>query len=150
MQRPPQGKPCLFLPVPAGSTQAAPRMTIGPPHPSLGYPAAQAFHPVPVRQVRVLPCAPFRSHLTTDTFASASGSGHHGPQRTFTSQMHDMPGTRRRESPVSRALPSEDNRHRRCRQNATPRATLRRRFPQPPESLRSRWPASTHFRDNPW
>jgi hypothetical protein len=80
-----QGKSCLFPSVPAGFTPAALRMTTGHPHPLLGYPAADAFYPVSVRRVRVLPYASFRFRLAADTLASASGSGHHGPQRTFTS-----------------------------------------------------------------
>ena len=80
-----QGKSCLFPPVPAGFTPAALRMTIGHPHPLLGYPATEAFYPVSVRRARVLPYASFRSRLAADTLASASGSGHHGPQRTCTS-----------------------------------------------------------------
>jgi len=79
-----QGKSCLFPPAPAEFTRTAFRMTIGHPHPVLGYPAARAFYPVSVRRVRVLPYASFRFRLTADTLAWASGSGHHGPQRTFT------------------------------------------------------------------
>ena len=80
-----QGKPCLLPSVPARFTSTAFRMATGPPHPLLGYPAVAASYPVPVRRVRVLPYASFRLRLTTDALASPSGSGHHGPQRTFTS-----------------------------------------------------------------
>ena len=80
-----QGKPCLLPLVPAGFTPTALRMTIGPPNPLLSYPAVRAFYPVSVRRVQVLPYASFRFRLAADTLASASGSGHRGPQRTCTS-----------------------------------------------------------------
>ena len=96
-----QGKPYILPSVPAGFTYARVRVTIGPPRLWPGYPTALVFYPVPVRRVRVLPSASFRFHLTMDTLAWASGSGHHGPQRTFSSKMHNMPGT-----PI-RPLPSQ-------------------------------------------
>lgn len=36
--------------------------------------------------------APFRFHLAVDTLACPGGSDHHGPQRTYTSNTHHMPG----------------------------------------------------------
>jgi len=88
-----QGKPYILPSVPAGFTCACVRMTIGPPRPLPGYPTAPAWYPVPVRRVQVLLSASFRFRLAADTLAWASGSGHHGPQRTSTSRLHDMPGT---------------------------------------------------------
>ena len=54
------------------------------------------LYPLPVRQASVLPTASSRFRLTTDTLAWASGSGHHGPQRSFTPWLHDMPGIQKR------------------------------------------------------
>src|SRR5262245_39591255 len=67
-------------------------MTIGHPRPLPGYPTESALYPVPVRRVRVLASASFRSRLATGTLAEPRGSGHHGPQRTCTSESHNMPG----------------------------------------------------------
>ena len=70
-------------------------MAIGPPHPELGYPATTAFYPVPVRRVRLLPPTSFRPRLATTPLPLASSSHHQGLQRTFTFQIHAMPGTHR-------------------------------------------------------
>ena len=64
-----QGEPCILPLVPAGITNARVRMTVGPPHPWLGYPTAPAFYWDPVRRVRVSPSASFRSHLAVGALA---------------------------------------------------------------------------------
>ena len=94
-----QGKLCLLPSAPAGFTCTRVRMTIGPPRPLPGYPTTPALYPVSVRRVRVLPPASFRFRLAADTLALASGSGHHGPQRTCTSWIHNMPGAHKRGGP---------------------------------------------------
>jgi hypothetical protein len=74
-----QGKSSIFPSVPAGFTYAGLWMTIGLPHPWLGYPTTQAFYPVSVRRVRALyrlspQATSFKFRLATDTLASTSGS----------------------------------------------------------------------------
>ena len=64
-----QGKSCHLPSVPAGFTCARVRMAIGRPRPLPGYPTAPASYPVPVRRVRVLLSASFRSRLATGTLA---------------------------------------------------------------------------------
>ena len=87
-----QGKSCHRRSALAGFTPTPVRMTIGPPRPLPGYPTVRALYPISVRRVRVLLSASFRFRLAADTLAWPSGSGHRGPQRSFTPCLHDMPG----------------------------------------------------------
>ena len=100
-----QGKSCHRRSALAGFTHTHVRMTTGPPRPWPGYPTVQALYPVSVRRVRVLLSASFRFRLTADTLAWPSGSGHHGPQRSFTPWLHDMPGIPRLRQEMIIALP---------------------------------------------
>jgi hypothetical protein len=88
-----QGKLCILHAVSAGFTNVRVRVTIGRWRPQPPCPTTPALYPVPVRRSSALPSASFRSRLAADTLAWAGGSGHHGPQRTRTSNMHNMPGT---------------------------------------------------------
>jgi len=47
-------------------------------------PVTAACYPLAVRQVYDLPYTAFGFHLTMDTLVSTSGSGHLGPQGSFT------------------------------------------------------------------
>ena len=62
------------------------RLSIGLRNLLLPYPAEQAFYPIPVRRVRLLPRASFPPCLTTEQLPLANGSAHHGPQGTYTPQ----------------------------------------------------------------
>src|SRR5690606_3347379 len=62
--------------VPARFTPKRLLMCIGPRCPMPPYPTLLAFYLVSVRQVRVLPPASFRPHLTMTPLPLASGSAH--------------------------------------------------------------------------
>ena len=72
------------------------RMTFGPHRPLPAYPNTPALYPVPVRRIRVMAFASFRSHLTVDTLARPRGSRHWGPQGTLTPKKHNMPGAQKK------------------------------------------------------